>query len=165
MEPSYYEGEMSSALHTDLCSPLDTDPTWSRLEELRERLMVNGLALWHQLVEYLAPDVIVVSIARNCRDQIAFAENLRCQPLVTIPSAGLSDLFGDGQMIAPGPGERGADALLQLACRQQPGRFDDAAFAVDPPRFDGIEPGAFGRQEARHQAHAAVAMHALVVRA
>ena len=31
MEASYYDGEVNTALHTDLCSPLATDPTWSRL--------------------------------------------------------------------------------------------------------------------------------------
>ena len=28
---SYYEGGASTALHTDICSPVATDPTWSRL--------------------------------------------------------------------------------------------------------------------------------------
>ena len=31
MGASYYDGAESTALHTDICSPLATDPTWSRL--------------------------------------------------------------------------------------------------------------------------------------
>ena len=31
MDASFYDGQISTALHTDLCSPLATDPTWSKL--------------------------------------------------------------------------------------------------------------------------------------
>lgn len=36
---SYYEAAPSVALHTDLCSPLATDPTWSRLDPREQALL------------------------------------------------------------------------------------------------------------------------------
>jgi len=84
---SYRNGQENTALHTDLCSPLATDPTWSRLDGRRDRLAVDGMALWHSLVEHLTPDVIVISVARQYRDQINFADHLDWRPLVTIPRA------------------------------------------------------------------------------
>ncbi len=85
MGASYYDGEGSGALHTDLCSPLATDPTWSGLGDRRARLGQDGFALWHRLVERLEPDVIVVSVARHYRDRIAFARPDGWQPLHSIP--------------------------------------------------------------------------------
>ena len=63
---SYYEGAENVALHTDFCSPLATDPTWSKLRSVdRETLGTEGKALWHDLVERLEPDVVVMSIRRE----------------------------------------------------------------------------------------------------
>lgn len=85
---SYYDGAENAALHTDLCSPLATDPTWSRLSPDRQaRLLAAGRPLWHRLVERLAPDAIVISLARRYRDEIAFADPRGWRPLVTIPRA------------------------------------------------------------------------------
>ena len=43
---SYYEGQPSTALHTDICSPVATDPTWSNLnEETRKELATYGVPL------------------------------------------------------------------------------------------------------------------------
>lgn len=71
---SYYKGAPNTALHTDLCSPLATDPTWSRLSrEQMERLRPEGTALWHRLVETLMPDLIIVSVAEGHLDNIHFA--------------------------------------------------------------------------------------------
>jgi hypothetical protein len=64
MGASYYAGAASIALHTDICSPVATDPTWSRLGE-RRGLVGDGFTLWRDLVEALAPDVVLVSVARR----------------------------------------------------------------------------------------------------
>jgi hypothetical protein len=85
MDASYLGGQVNTALHTDLCSPLATDPTWSRLHGQQEQLIADGMALWHRLVEELAPDVILASVARQYLDQIAYANSSAWQPLVTIP--------------------------------------------------------------------------------
>ncbi len=69
---SYYDEGSSIALHTDLCSPLATDPTWSQLES-RERAVLEpqGHRLWHDLVEALQPDVVLVSVKRQLLSKIA----------------------------------------------------------------------------------------------
>lgn len=70
---SYYDGTAAStALHTDICSPLATDPTWTRLGKVRAALTTAGLELWHRLIERLAPDVILISVARHHLDKIRF---------------------------------------------------------------------------------------------
>jgi hypothetical protein len=70
---SYYSGAPNTALHTDLCSPLATDPTWSRLTPAqREALRPEGTALWHRLVQTLLPDVIIISVAEGQLDNINF---------------------------------------------------------------------------------------------
>jgi hypothetical protein len=84
MGGSYSGGEENTALRTDLCSPLATDPTWSRLNGQQDVLALDGMALWHRLVDHLAPDVIVISVRGQYRDQIAFADRQNWQPLVTI---------------------------------------------------------------------------------
>ncbi len=61
---SYYGGELGTALHTDIASPVSTNPTWSRLGE-RRALHGGGPALWRDLVDVLAPDVIFISVARR----------------------------------------------------------------------------------------------------
>lgn len=70
---SYYEGTATStALHTDICSPLATDPTWSGLGKVGAALTIAGIELWHRLTERLAPDVILISVARQHLDKIRF---------------------------------------------------------------------------------------------
>ena len=70
MEASFYDGAKNTALHTDLCSSLATDPTWRRLDPSgRAALEDEGVPLWHQLVQVLDPDVILVSVARANVDQ------------------------------------------------------------------------------------------------
>jgi ADP-ribosyl-[dinitrogen reductase] hydrolase len=69
---SYYDGP-NTALHTDLCSPIATAPTWSRLpKDQRSLLRAEGVQIWHSLVEILAPDIIVVSVAKAHLSQIRF---------------------------------------------------------------------------------------------
>jgi hypothetical protein len=75
MDASYYDGAGSTALHTDLGSPLATDPTWSKLGSRRGFLATDGIALWHDLVAFLEPDVIVVSVAREHLANIRFPLN------------------------------------------------------------------------------------------
>lgn len=70
---SFYPGAESTALHTDLCSPVATDPTWNRLSgEQKSSLIERGRPLWHELVRLLVPDVILVSVARSHVAEVAF---------------------------------------------------------------------------------------------
>lgn len=62
----------STALHTDLCSPVPTSPTWSRLPgAVQHALAGPGVALWHDLVRALRPHVVLLSVARRHLDKIA----------------------------------------------------------------------------------------------
>lgn len=62
---SYRRGAKRTALHTDLMSPVATHPTWSKLKPpVSAALSAVGVPLWHDLVEYLRPDVLLISVAR-----------------------------------------------------------------------------------------------------
>ena len=70
---SYYNGRPSTALHTDICSPIATDPTWNNLDdEAREKLEKCGGPLWHDLLEVLRPQVVVLSVAKRHQSSIEF---------------------------------------------------------------------------------------------
>ena len=74
MEASYYEGGGSTALHTDICSPVATNPTWSRLgETVRSDLAADGGPLWHRLLEALRPHIVALSVAKAHLKRIRFA--------------------------------------------------------------------------------------------
>lgn len=73
MGASFYRGYRRTALHTDICSPLATDPTWGKLDEaIRAPLLEPGRQIWHDLIEYLQPDVILLSVAKRHLDAIRF---------------------------------------------------------------------------------------------
>ena len=70
---SYYDGRASTVLHTDICSPVATDPTWSYLgPEDREALETDGGPLWHSLLETLRPQIVLLSVARRHLSRIEF---------------------------------------------------------------------------------------------
>ena len=74
LNSSYYDNEYPNrVVHTDICSPLATDITWSKLNDRqRARLGSDGNKIWHNLVEILAPDFILISVARQHLDKIRF---------------------------------------------------------------------------------------------
>ena len=76
MGTSYHAGKPSTALHTDICSPVATDPTWSRLKrdyrDIQAHMKSKGVPLWHKLIKALKPNVVIMSIARKCLLDIEF---------------------------------------------------------------------------------------------
>ena len=72
---SYYGGKAAStALHTDICSPVTTDPTWTGLARTaRIALEEDGRRLWHELLNVLEPEIVVLSVARAHIARIEFA--------------------------------------------------------------------------------------------
>jgi hypothetical protein len=73
LDASYYPDRRSRALHTDLLSPSATRPTWSKLRQADcRRLASDGVPLWHALIEYLQPDIIVASPGRAHLERIGF---------------------------------------------------------------------------------------------
>lgn len=85
MEASYYRGKRNRVLHTDLCSPIATNPTWSRLaEEDKCQLIDGGRKLWKQLIECLQPNLVIASVARWHIEEILPSDS-RMQVVFTIP--------------------------------------------------------------------------------
>ena len=73
MKVSYYEGQHSTVLHTDICSPVATDPTWSDLDPaVQKALEKDGGPLWHSLLEALRPQIVVLSVARRHLSRVQF---------------------------------------------------------------------------------------------
>ena len=73
LRASFYPGEPSTVLHTDICSPVATDPTWSRLDDAERRPFEgDGGPLWHDLLRVLQPQVVVISVARGHLSRIEF---------------------------------------------------------------------------------------------
>ena len=75
---SYYGRRPSTALHTDICSPVATDPTWSELKwhyrDLQVELIAKGVPLWRTLIKALEPDIVITSIAKEHLSRIEFEE-------------------------------------------------------------------------------------------
>jgi len=72
---SYYDANESTALHTDLCSPLATNPTWKGLTyHQQESLEYEGIKLWRNLLSILRPDLVVVSIANKHLEKMKIVE-------------------------------------------------------------------------------------------
>lgn len=64
LDASYYSEKENTALHTDLCSPLATKQTWNDLsDETQGNLISEGRPLWKDLIDQLAPDLIIASVA------------------------------------------------------------------------------------------------------
>lgn len=74
MEASFYGGWASRALHTDICSPVATDPTWSKLDKANRKILESdGGPLWHRLLKELQPQIVALSVARQHLERIEFA--------------------------------------------------------------------------------------------
>ena len=75
---SYYPGHASTSLHTDICSPVATDPTWSKLSGAdQSTLAADGGPLWHMLLKALKPQIVVMSVARHHIERIEFDPSRR----------------------------------------------------------------------------------------
>jgi len=73
MEARYCDIGASTALHTDICSPVATNPTWNKLDEnAREFLERDGGKLWRLLLKELRPQIVVLSVAREYLERIKF---------------------------------------------------------------------------------------------
>jgi hypothetical protein len=70
---SFYPGAKNTAIHTDICSPWATSPTWSKLpNEVKTELEHEGLQLWHTLMEELEPHVILFSASPGHEKKMKF---------------------------------------------------------------------------------------------
>ncbi len=72
-DASFKTGRRNTTLHTDLLSPVATDPTWSGLsEEDSKSLSSAGVPLWHALVTHLRPHIVLISVAEKHLERIKF---------------------------------------------------------------------------------------------
>lgn len=79
MDASYYTDseKTHTAIHTDICSPWATIPTWSKISKSeRDYLRKTGFEDWKKLVEELKPHIILFSI-RNAYINELNIENLK----------------------------------------------------------------------------------------
>ncbi|MCC6125673.1 MAG: hypothetical protein IT426_11970 [Pirellulales bacterium] len=85
-EAGFYGNSKNTALHTDLFSPVATDPTWSGLNErFRNELGNFGRPLWRELIKFLKPHIILISIAEKYCENITFEFVQRWKGIFTIP--------------------------------------------------------------------------------
>jgi hypothetical protein len=76
---SYFEGRPNCAIHSDMCTPIVTQKKWRDLTgEDRRRLQERGVPLWKEFIRVLSPDIILISVAREYRDEI-------CQKWTEVP--------------------------------------------------------------------------------
>ena len=86
---SYYADEASTAIHTDICSSIATNPTWSQLDKAdRTALEADGGPLWHTLLVALRPQIVALSVAKDHLKRIEFAPMTEWKPLHTFERAG-----------------------------------------------------------------------------
>lgn len=72
-DASFYHGAKNIALHTDICSPWATIPTWSGLSDsARHELEAEGHLLWKNLIKELIPDIILFSSSPGHHHKIDF---------------------------------------------------------------------------------------------
>jgi hypothetical protein len=91
------------ALHTDICSPLATNPTWSGLSKAQQAaLLGSGVLLWHRLVEYLQPDIVIASIARIHRERISFDLHTQWESLHCVQRANPYHVYASRRKLASG---------------------------------------------------------------
>lgn len=63
-------------LHTDICSPIATNPTWNDLSKAEQRELLNkGESIWHELIKLLEPDLILISSKEEYKNNIVVDNN------------------------------------------------------------------------------------------
>jgi len=72
LNSSYYSNHASTALHTYMCSPLSTLASWSKYEKTTSPILFHdvvyqGLKIWLDLLDTLAPDIVLSSLGDNYR--------------------------------------------------------------------------------------------------
>jgi hypothetical protein len=71
LDASYYGEKPNTVLHTDIGSVLPTKPTWSDLGHNDQKSIADvGVPLWHRLIAYLQPQIILWSTAKIWLDRL-----------------------------------------------------------------------------------------------
>jgi hypothetical protein len=87
LNSSYYGDLLNTVIHTDIASPFATSPTWARLNnEERNLIIEHGLQNWHNLVNILSPNLILISVSRGWENYINFNPINHWQIIPNIPA-------------------------------------------------------------------------------
>jgi hypothetical protein len=73
LDCSFYKNDLtnSTAIHTDICSPIATNPTWSKLSSKNQELLsIEGIAIWKELIEELQPDIMLISVPQKLFSEV-----------------------------------------------------------------------------------------------
>ena len=86
---SYYGVMESTALHTEMLSPLSTVVSWSKFVDqypshVIDEIVTNGHALWLELMNILQPDIIITSLGEKYRKNIFNIQNLNWRRIENI---------------------------------------------------------------------------------
>lgn len=68
LDASYYSKKQKNniVLHTDIFTPIATNPTWTKLSNIaRIKLQNDGFEIWKKLVEILKPDIILSALSKK----------------------------------------------------------------------------------------------------
>ena len=70
---SYYisSNQINRVIHTDICSPIATNPTWTKLSgDTQQELFDTGFQLWKDLIDILQPDIVLLSFAKQWLEEL-----------------------------------------------------------------------------------------------
>ncbi len=72
-DASHYDIAKNNALHTDIAIPYATDPTWTGLTNAEKKYFEPiGQKIWHELINILEPDIILISASGGFHNKILF---------------------------------------------------------------------------------------------
>lgn len=72
-DASHYDNALNNALHTDIAIPYATDPTWTGLTNAEKKYFEPiGQKIWHELINILEPDIILISASGGFHNKILF---------------------------------------------------------------------------------------------
>ncbi len=73
---SYYARKTKNiALHTDICTPLATSPTWRDCPpQMRKELSNKGAIIWDRLIKLLEPHLVLISVKQEHLNKIKFGK-------------------------------------------------------------------------------------------
>jgi hypothetical protein len=80
LNASYYQcaDKKNRALHTDICSCLATNPTWSKLNnEVKKELQTTGKALWSELILLLKPHIVLIAVPKGILDTLPLRDEIQ----------------------------------------------------------------------------------------
>ena len=78
LDVSFYSNRKKDrAIHTDLCTPIATSPTWGGLtKDAKEVFVHDGYKIWLKLIKILKPQIILISVGETYLEEFNFNETI-----------------------------------------------------------------------------------------